>query len=230
MTQSVKAMVGHAIAASDGRLGRVEEVLFDDREWRVCYLVVDPYAPLTGRKVLVPIDAVERTRSGDIGVRMMRAEVARGPGLDSAMPVARLYEEATVGYYAGAADPSETEDAAKRSHLRTSREVIGYSVHGPDGLIGHLADFELEEKGWRITGLVIDARRGDPERRLPPSSVRAIDWKTREVRIAGEAAHEAEELVYWAKKLNVTPEELRSAVQRGGKTIREVVEQLRRKG
>jgi hypothetical protein len=48
------------------------------------------------------------------------------------------------------------------------------------------------------------------------------------VHIGGEAARDAQELAYWARQLNVTPEELRSAVQRGGRSIREVVEELRR--
>lgn len=186
MAESVNALVGDAIAAIDGELGRVEEVFFDDREWRVCYLVVDAYAPLSGRKVLVSTDSVDRARTTQaaVGVRLTRAEVARGPSADSKMPVSRLYEEASARYYRGtSADVSGTEREAARSHLRSSRELIGYSVHGPHGLLGHLEDLLLEESGWSITGLVIDAPERRDKLRVSSESVRAIEWKTREVRV-----------------------------------------------
>lgn len=45
-----------------------------------------------------------------------------------------------------------------------------------------------------------------------------------------ETRVEADDIELWAERLNVTPEELRSAVQRGGQTVKEVVEELRRRG
>ena len=45
-----------------------------------------------------------------------------------------------------------------------------------------------------------------------------------------ETRIETNDLVKWAERLNVTPEELRSAVQKGGETVKEVVEELRRRG
>jgi hypothetical protein len=45
-----------------------------------------------------------------------------------------------------------------------------------------------------------------------------------------ETRIETNDLVKWAERLNVTPEELRSAVQKGGETVKDVVEELRRRG
>ena len=39
-----------------------------------------------------------------------------------------------------------------------------------------------------------------------------------------------DEIVSWAERLHVAPEELRSAVQKGGETVKDVVEELRRRG
>jgi len=36
--------------------------------------------------------------------------------------------------------------------------------------------------------------------------------------------------VQWAERLGVTPEELRSAVQRGGTMVRDVIAELKRRG
>ncbi len=45
-----------------------------------------------------------------------------------------------------------------------------------------------------------------------------------------EARVEAEAILYWAQRLNVTPEELRSAVQKGGTMVRDVIAERARRG
>ena len=45
-----------------------------------------------------------------------------------------------------------------------------------------------------------------------------------------ESRIEADDIVQWAKRLGVTPEELRSAVQRGGTMVKDVIEELKRRG
>ncbi len=49
-------------------------------------------------------------------------------------------------------------------------------------------------------------------------------------RIDQETRIETNDIVKWAERLKVSPEELRSAVQKGGQTVRDVVEELRRRG
>ena len=48
------AIKGYAIAASDGEIGTVSDLLFDDVSWRVRWLVVETGTWLAGRKVLLP--------------------------------------------------------------------------------------------------------------------------------------------------------------------------------
>lgn len=45
-----------------------------------------------------------------------------------------------------------------------------------------------------------------------------------------ESRIEAEAIVQWAERLGVTPEELRSAVQRGGTMVKDVIAELKRRG
>jgi DNA-binding winged helix-turn-helix (wHTH) protein len=45
-----------------------------------------------------------------------------------------------------------------------------------------------------------------------------------------EARVEADDILYWAERLNVSPEELRSAVQKGGSMVHDVIAELRRRG
>jgi sporulation protein YlmC with PRC-barrel domain len=79
--RSGEDVVGYRLEASDGALGHVEDVLFDDDTWSVAHLVVDTREWLPGRKVLVSpglverVDPVHRT----VHVRATKREVEQAP-------------------------------------------------------------------------------------------------------------------------------------------------------
>lgn len=190
MLNRIKALMGGRLAATDGDIGQVDAVFFDDRKWAVRYFVVNTGGGLTGRKVLISPDAVDRDHSSEAAVAVMLTcdEVARSPGADSDMPQERRFEEAAARYNEGienAKDLKSAEREAARSHLRSSDEVLGYAVQGTNGLIGHVDDLLVDDATWRITGLLVDAGERQPGCKIPvaPKSVRAIDWLTREVRV-----------------------------------------------
>ena len=74
-------VVGYRLEASDGALGHIIDVLFDDETWSVAHLVVDTADWLPGRKILVSpgaiedVDPVHRT----VRVRASREEVQQAP-------------------------------------------------------------------------------------------------------------------------------------------------------
>ena len=65
MLWEASAINGFAIEASDGRLGTVTDLLFEDVGWIVRWLVVDTGNWLPDRrKVLLPLSALGQTRLG----------------------------------------------------------------------------------------------------------------------------------------------------------------------
>src|SRR5207244_457969 len=64
------------------------------------------------------------------------------------------------------------------SHLRSTREVIGYHAHAPDGEIGHVADFVVDKKLWTIRYAVVDTRNWWPGKRVlvPTQWVTWVSW------------------------------------------------------
>lgn len=208
MLHKVKELVGDAIAASDGEIGRVDQVYFDDENWRVRYLVVDTGGWLAGRKVLIPPVSIDPSKSSEnaIAVRLTREQVEHSPDIDTDMPVSRQYEAALDRYYdyslfsappeesalsAGerAAESGRTLQEAERkasaSHLRASSEVIGYSIRATDGAVGHVDDLMVDDANWAIADLVVDPRDWLPGKKVlvAPSAVEGIDWQSKEVRL-----------------------------------------------
>ena len=51
--RNVKDLRGYAIRATDGVIGKVEDLYFDDEDWAIRYLVVETGSWASGRKVLI---------------------------------------------------------------------------------------------------------------------------------------------------------------------------------
>jgi sporulation protein YlmC with PRC-barrel domain len=85
--RSAREVIGYYVAAADGDIGHVEDLLVDDADWMIRQLVIDTRNWLPGRKVLVDTD---RLRSVDwagrhIVLGMSRGEVESGPEFDRSL-------------------------------------------------------------------------------------------------------------------------------------------------
>ncbi len=102
MLRDVKDMLGFAIEATDGALGHVRDLYFDDEAWVIRYLVVETGDWLSNRKVLVsPFSMGEpKWNSEKLPVRLTREQVRASPSIDTDKPVSRQYELSFGGYYA----------------------------------------------------------------------------------------------------------------------------------
>lgn len=87
------------IVASDGSLGSVRDVYFDDAHWTVRYLVVDTGNWLPGREVLISPASIRGVEKGIVRVGLTRKQVEDAPGAETQQPVSRLYEQAHALYY-----------------------------------------------------------------------------------------------------------------------------------
>jgi len=101
MILELSAIRKHTVAATDGTIGAVSDVLFDDASWTIRWLVVDTGKWLTGRKVLLPPTVLGHARPSDksFPVRLTRAEIEASPALEEHRPVSRQFEISTYDYY-----------------------------------------------------------------------------------------------------------------------------------
>lgn len=101
MLLAASALQGYDIKASDGMIGTVRDVLFDDQSWKIRWLVVDTGNWLPGRKVLVApafcgeIDISARV----LVVRLTKARVEKSPTLAQDRPVSMQMQRSHQAYY-----------------------------------------------------------------------------------------------------------------------------------
>jgi hypothetical protein len=203
MLWDASVMKGYAIEAHDGRLGTVNDFLFEDATWLIRWLVVDTGHWLPGRKVLLPPSVLGRPhpQSRRFPVKLTMQQVKDSPDIDTDSPVSRQMEGRVYNYYgwdpywaaaetqfvsplylSGSNAPEQSRAAAQSKegdpHLRSTTVVTGYYIHATDGQIGHVEDFLVEDSGWSIRYLVVDTRNWWPGERMliSPRTVREIDW------------------------------------------------------
>jgi len=101
MLRSVKDMQDYAIRATDGTIGHVKDLYFDDAAWVVRYLIVDTGGWLSNRKVLISPFAVGRPDWAEkvLPVSITKQQVKNSPGIDTDKPVSRQHEMDYLGYY-----------------------------------------------------------------------------------------------------------------------------------
>ena len=70
------------------------------------------------------------------------------------------------------------EQAKDDLHLRDTGRVIGYHVHASNGDIGHINDFIIDDKDWRIKFVVVDTHNwfGGIKVLIPVSHIKAFEW------------------------------------------------------
>jgi sporulation protein YlmC with PRC-barrel domain len=208
MLHRSRELIGDRIMATDGEIGQVDNLFFDDERWGLRYFVVNTGSWLRGRRVLISPESVDASRSTEksLRVNLSRKQVEGSPDVDTQKPVSRQYEEIFAKYYGfplywappeAAAMPlpgrtAEAERELKRaerkvgeSHLRSSDEVRGYAIEARDGTVGHVEDILVDDEGWSVADLVVDTKNWLPGKEvlIPPSAVKDIDWMGRQVRL-----------------------------------------------
>ena len=185
MLQSIQQLYGDKLGASDGEIGDVKYLYFDDQHWAVRYLVADTGTWLPGKQVLIsPRACGALYQPGKLLlVHLSRQQIANCPAIEAHKPVSRQYEETYHHYYGWPyywqgggvwgmtgypvvelpdrpfpADPEPARVPHPHSgdaHLRSAQAVNGYQIKASDGMIGYICDFLMDDQSWVIRKLVI---------------------------------------------------------------------------
>jgi hypothetical protein len=101
MLHAISALKGFAIEATDGRIGTAVDFLFDDRSWKVRWLVVDCGSWLAGRKVLIHPSAISYAgfEYKRFEVTLTKAQVHGSPALLEHQPVSQQMQSHLYDYY-----------------------------------------------------------------------------------------------------------------------------------
>ena len=148
-----------------------------------------------------------------VSLSITRGILKSSPDIDTHKPVSRQQEADYLRYYgypyywggvglwgpgpyptglaavnaaeAQARVEAEQEQARARgdSHLRSSKEVMGYHLQATDGELGHIEDFLVEDESWAIRYIVVDTSNWwfGKDVLIAPGWIREVSWQRRKV-------------------------------------------------
>jgi hypothetical protein len=186
MLKNLSDLLGFTVMAPDGRIGKVVNFYYDDIEWRIRYLLADADSLPGKERVLIAYDAFSEPNWDEkvFELNLTREKIKNCPDIPRGEAVPREYEDALAHYYrwplywvSGERTPHPVT-VTKHARTATSVEDIrtyqlqsfittrGYTVEGPDGAIGALADMIIDDIVWDIRQLVVRCAGVDPARTI----------------------------------------------------------------
>jgi sporulation protein YlmC with PRC-barrel domain len=96
--RSFNTVNGYSVQASDGAMGDIEDMVYDDETWRIRYLVVDTAKYLPSKDVLVPPSAAERIvfAESKVYLDMTKDEISSRPAFRTIEDVAKVEDDVVV--------------------------------------------------------------------------------------------------------------------------------------
>jgi sporulation protein YlmC with PRC-barrel domain len=202
MVKSLRELHGIAIEATDGSIGSLQDIYFDDRSGQIRYFVVDTAKWLPGRRVLIAPEAIRHPWHDGTGlpVNLTRQQVRSSPDIATETPVSREAEMLLhmhygwAPYWVGASlspaapelaalveEAREAESASTRnreSHVQSGRDMIGFQICGADSKAGTLDDLLIDPEGGKVRFLVVKTGEwfSHKEVLLSPAVVAGVNW------------------------------------------------------
>lgn len=209
MLFKAKSIKNYKLLCTDGEFGKVKEFLFDDLHWTIRYLVADTGNWLTGNLVLIsPYALLSVDNDAEhITTNLSKEQIKNSPPQESHLPVSRQYESSYHDYYgypqywAGSMmwgalphilrDSSDWKKSPDKgnsedSHLRSAKDVVGYSIEAKDGEIGHLDDFIIDDETWAIRYIEIDTKSWGTGKKVmvSPQWIERVGWDVSEIYVS----------------------------------------------
>jgi hypothetical protein len=208
MLRNAAQLEGFAIRATDGELGTVYQLYFDDETWAIRYLTVTT-SWLGGRRVLIsPISVTHADwQAKRLDVALTKKQVENSPDIDTDKPVSRQHEIAYSGYYgypyywggpflwgpayypggvmaaSGDVMTDQIQCESVDSHLRSTKAVTGYDIEASDGAIGHVAGFIVDDEAWAIRYIEVATKNWWPGKKVlvSPAWIERVSWEDSKV-------------------------------------------------
>lgn len=185
MLHSLNDLKRFSLDATDGTLGSVHDLYFEDVDWTVRYLVANSGFWFFGREVLLNVGTLGKPNleRDTIPVSMTRKQIKEAPSSSSDKPVSEQMNGGELppflsapesmpipaffpltGFAPLATSSAGTAEAAVRRaeiaradpHLRSANEIEGYHIAAADGDVGKVRDVIVDREQWRIRYLSVD--------------------------------------------------------------------------
>jgi hypothetical protein len=203
MIRSFEKICGAQVKTTDGAKGTLQDIYFDDRSWKIRFIVVGTMFEHGERSVVAPPDAVAIYDGTCLTLKLTNAELQIMPDAESSKPVSLHKREASREQYnynkdsLAGEDPHEESSGIRRgrsdvrektecdSHLRSCRYISRYKLIASDGHAGSIRDFLIDDSLWLIRFAVaqVGMANDNCEILLGPQLIENVEWALEAIKI-----------------------------------------------
>lgn len=179
MLHSLKGIIGFTVQATDKPAGKVADFYVDDVTWAVRHVAVADAGGVGIQMASVEPDEIRDldARARRLNVNRTQEDIAGGPDVTLDPPV------------------SHHVNRQNDSHLRSIDEIVGYKVMAADGAAGTIADFLVDEQGWKI-GVIVVAAAGGRQVMVGPGLIDRLDFDAKTAHVELDGSHFERSPVY----------------------------------
>lgn len=199
MLRTIHSIQGFSIHAKDGDIGELKTLHFDDRTWKIRYLVVRLGGFWDAKDVLIlPAEAHEVScKEKHIEIGLTKEQVKKAQPYSSDLPVsiqeeiidAKNFETLYLADpWSGAFLPMWFPDLSHQDkllteigdiHLREGEITDDFSVLDKDGnKAGKIKDFVIDDESWEIKFIIVDTNGIFPYGDVLVSAYHVSSFKT----------------------------------------------------
>jgi hypothetical protein len=195
----------YAIKAKDGEVGSISNLLYQESDWTIRWVVADTGDWLSGKRVLLPVSALGALdpEAQQLSVNLTMAQIEGSPDIDGSDPLSQEIDLLTCTHYnlrSARADTLRREDERKHDSVlpdrglqiarsastnpeggqdgiqaRSLSAITGNALEATDGEIGHSEDFLIDPAHWQVRYLVVHTSSWWPGEKRLISP-QSIDW------------------------------------------------------
>lgn len=197
------------IKTLNGKKYTISDLLFEDRKFKIDYLVCDLSGWFTSKRALISTGVVKEVDllAREILVDLDSAQLEKSPGYEFKTPISVEYENAYLkrygfsSYFMMALDilrlrVGSTQDEMKiasqavrntrdqENHLRSICETDSYQVRTRDDENTMVSDWVIDIKNWRLSDIVCFGWLTEDKFKVQTQVVDSFSWMTKEITIS----------------------------------------------
>ncbi len=193
MLWNASAIKGYQIAASDGDVGHVDDILIDEASWTVRWLIVHTGSWLDQRSVCLPAWSLTPPdpEAHHMTVDLTRRQIEGSPEVGEDDRLSPADQAIVAGYYAEASRAKIDAEAGgvatlarhpllnleASTRLFSLKALMNATVEAVDGEIGHVESLILDDRTWVVKYLMVHTGGwwADKKVLILPATVTSVD-------------------------------------------------------
>ena len=178
MKLSYRSLLNYDLHETNGHLGRVRDIYFDDRNEEILFFVIDTGSWFIHHDVLISPEAIEGISEFEkiIQIKLSKEQLEQSPNASTQPPASVQYEKLytqkhtmpifwdsdwNMAHYPSYSwgnynDNSIDTEKVKDIHLRSANELLHYQAKLSNNELDDIVDFKIDTNDWKVSSLILD--------------------------------------------------------------------------